>query len=68
MHHTRQEDQQTKRVKAWGVRVSEQVFNAVAEDKADDQIIQNAVIGTKERGRLTPDYAIPVLGGQIVEW
>ena len=65
---TSEEDQQSKRVKAWGIRVSEQVFNTVAEDKADDQIIQNAVIGAKARGKLAPDYAIPVLGGQIVEW
>lgn len=65
---TSEEDQQTKRVSAWGVRVSESVFNAVANDKADDQIIQNAVIGEKKRGKLEPDYRIPVLGGRIVEW
>ena len=63
-----EEDQQTKRVSKWGVRVSESVFNAVADDKADDQIIQNAVIGEKRRGMLEPDYRIPVLGGRILEW
>ena len=65
---TSEEDQQTKRVNAWGIRVSERVFNAVADDKADDQIIQNAVIGEKKRGKLDADYTIPVLGGRIVEW
>ena len=65
---TSEEDQKATRVRAWGIRVSEQVFNAVADDKADDQIIQNAVIGEKKRGSLEPDYAIPVLGGRIVEW
>jgi len=63
-----EEDQQTKRTSSWGIRVSERVFNAVGEDKADDQIIQNAVIGEKRRGVLEPDYLIPVLGGRIVEW
>ena len=65
---TSEEDQAVKRTSSWGIRVSERVFNAVADDKADDQIIQNATIGAKRRGVLEPDYAIPVLGGRIVEW
>ncbi|HMB47777.1 MAG TPA: DUF6384 family protein [Afifellaceae bacterium] len=63
-----EEDQTVKRTTSWGVRVSEEVFNAVADDKADDQIIQAANIGIKRRGVLEPDYAIPVMGGRIVEW
>lgn len=63
-----EEDQTSKRTTTWGVRVSEQVFDAVAADKADDQIIQNAVIGTKRRGVLEPEYRIPVEGGRILEW
>lgn len=65
---TSEEDQTTKRTAIWGIRVSEQVFNRVAADKADDQIIQDAVIGEKRRGVLEPDYRIPVMGGRIVEW
>lgn len=65
---TSEEDQQTQRVSKWGVRVPESVFNAVADDKADDQIIENAVIGQKQRGKLEPDYQVPVLGGRILEW
>jgi len=65
---TSEEDQTAKRTSSWGVRVAERVFNAVADDKADDQIIQNAIIGQKRRGVLEPDYAIPVMSGRIVEW
>lgn len=65
---TSEEDQTVKRTSSWGIRVAERVFNAVADDKADDQIIQNAVIGEKRRGVLEPDYAIPVMSGRIVEW
>ncbi|HFB54352.1 MAG TPA: hypothetical protein ENJ46_00390 [Hellea balneolensis] len=63
-----EEDQKTKRVKKWGVRVPQVVFNRVAADKRDDQIIQNAVIGQKKRGYLEPDYSVETSGGLIVEW
>jgi hypothetical protein len=63
-----EEDQATRRVEKWGVRVPEQVFQSVAADKRDDQIIQNAVIGKKEKGRLSPAYAMNGAGGAILEW
>lgn len=63
-----EEDRKTKRTNIWGVRVSEEVFYRVAADKKDDQIIQNAVIGTKKPGYLKPDYSIKTSGGLIVEW
>ena len=68
-----QEDQSTRRTKIWGVRVPKSVFNGVAADKQDDQIIQNAIIGRKRRGTLKPEYAIKTIGGEagaglIVEW
>jgi hypothetical protein len=65
---TSEEDQSSKRTKIWGVRVPEAVFNRVAADKRDDQIIQNAVIGLKKRGYLEPDYEIETSGGLILEW
>lgn len=52
----------------WGVRVPLRVFNAVKEDKLDDQIIQNAIIGRKKRGYLDIDYSVDTSGGLIVEW
>lgn len=63
-----EEDRYTKRVKEWGVRVPESVFNKIAADKQDDRIIQNAVIGQKSRGKLEPDYSVDTLGGNILDW
>ena len=63
-----EEDQKTARTKIWGVRVPKPVFNGVAADKRDDQIIQNAVIGTKKRGYIAPDYTVDTSGGLILEW
>ena len=65
---TSEEDQTSKRTTIWGVRVPEDVFNRVAADKKDDQIIQNAVIGSKKRGYLQPEYTIETSGGLILEW
>lgn len=63
-----EEDRRSARVTRWGQRVSESVFRSVAEDKGDDQIIQNAVIGRKLAGYLAPDYLVETPGGQILEW
>ncbi len=63
-----EEDQVTKRVEIWGVRVPAQIYNNVAADKGDDQIIQNAIIGSKPRGAIEPSYNVTVLGGKIVTW
>lgn len=63
-----EEDQKTARVETWGVRVLEETFNAVAADKADDQIIQHAEIGRKPEGALEPAYDIATIGSAILEW
>ena len=64
-----EEDQATRRVNKWGVRVPEAVFNAVAADKRDDEIIQHAVVGRKPKGKLLPEYSeIEGAGGAILEW
>lgn len=65
---TSEEDRRSGRVSRWGQRVSEGVFNGVAADKGDDQIIQNAVIGQKAAGYLSPQYTVETLGGAILEW
>ncbi len=62
-----EEDQKTAHAEKWGMRVSEETFNAVAADKADDQIIEHAEIGAKPKGALTPVYEIDA-GGAILEW
>lgn len=65
---TSEEDQATRRTKIWGVRVPETVFQSVAADKRDDQIIQDAVIGQKPVGVIEPDFEVDTLGGYILEW
>lgn len=65
---TSEEDRRSARVTRWGQRVSEPVFESVAADKRDDQIIQNAVIGRKAQGYLSPQYTVETPGGAILEW
>lgn len=66
-------DKITERVNKFGVRVPQSVFNRVAADKKDDQIIQNDILGSKPRGALTPSLtldggrSVPA-SGFIVEW
>lgn len=66
-----EEDGQRSVTSKWGVRVSQQVYDAVVRDKQDDGIIQNRRLGTKRRGALTPDWAVPMpsgTGGAITSW
>lgn len=63
-----EEDGRTYKLKSWGVRVSEAVFEAVKRDKMDDGIIENRTVGHKLRGELQVRYAIPVMGGTITSW
>jgi hypothetical protein len=65
---TSEEDGRTANVARWGVRVSEDVFEAVRRDKNDDGIVQRNRVGEKRRGAIEPDYAMPVLGGAITQW
>ena len=63
-----EEDRRSDRVTRWGQRVSEAVFNSVAADKGDDQIGQDAIIGQKTAGYLSPQYTVETPGGAILEW
>ncbi|MGD9739649.1 MAG: DUF6384 family protein [Bauldia sp.] len=65
---TSEEDGDTETVTRWGVRVSEATWNAVADDLDNDGIIQNDLVGEKNRGELEVDWVMPVLGGAITEW
>lgn len=65
---TSEEDRTSRRTNIWGVRVPESVFQNVANDKRDDRIIQNNLIGVKKRGYLEPEYAVETSGGKILEW
>ncbi|MGJ8527516.1 DUF6384 family protein [Maritalea sp.] len=63
-----EETGETEEVDQWGVRVSEVVFNGVRDDKLDDGIIQNNILGLKQFGYTDVDYVISVLGGEITQW
>ena len=63
-----EETEQTETVEKFGVRVPKSVFDAVAADKRDDGIIQNNKFGSKRRGTLKVDYAMPFDGGMITRW
>lgn len=65
---TSEEDGRTRSVARFGVRVSPEAFEAVRRDKNDDGIVQNNRLGEKRRGRLDPDFAMPVTSGRITEW
>ncbi len=58
----------TSTVDKWGVRVSNEVFDKVSDDKRDNGIIERNIVGQKRRGTFDVDYAMPVLGGTITKW
>lgn len=63
-----QETSRSRSVESWGVRVSEETFEQVRRDKADDGIVDNRKLGEKLRGELQVKYLMPVLGGAITRW
>lgn len=63
-----EEDGVTYRVRKWGLRVSEEVFESIAADKRDDGIIQENVFGRKRRGFVEPEYSVPTTGAAITSW
>ncbi|MBI1211839.1 MAG: hypothetical protein GC190_10285 [Alphaproteobacteria bacterium] len=63
-----EENERTYRRSMWGVRVSEEVFDRVRNDKNDDGIVENNILGQKLRGELQVRYNMPVLGGTITRW
>jgi hypothetical protein len=65
---TSEEDGQTKVVTKWGVRVPESLYRQVEADKRDDGIVQNAILGRKQRGQLEPTWRETLPGGAITSW
>ena len=59
---------ETTNVSQFGVRVPEKTYDAVAEDKRPDGIVDNNVFGVKRRGKLEVDYRMPFEGGTINTW
>lgn len=63
-----EETGQTETVSMWGVRVPEATFEAVRDDKTDDGIVQDNILGRKPGGTLKIDYLMPVERGAITDW
>jgi hypothetical protein len=65
---TNEEDGRSYNVNAWGQRVPKATFDAVANDKNDNGIIENRTMGAKQRGELDPRYTMSVLPGAVTSW
>lgn len=63
-----EEDEATRTVTIWGIRVPESVYNAVRADKQNDGIVQNDLVGEKIRGDLEVTWIMDTLDGAILEW
>ena len=63
-----EEDGQVREVSRWGLRVDEATFTRVADDKRDDGIIQDDIVGVKRRGTLEPVYRLDTTGAAITSW
>ena len=63
-----EENGKTQKVSKWGIRVSKETFNQIADDKRDDGIIQGNIIGTKVPGELVVRFQIPTTGASITQW
>jgi len=57
----------TTRVRQWGERVPQDVYDRVAADKEDNGIIDDEEFGFKRRGFITAERRYPDVG-QITEW
>ncbi len=65
---TSEEDGSVRTVSQWGLRVDPAVFERVKRDKAADGIVNDKIVGQKQRGHLTPAYTIATTGAAITEW
>lgn len=65
---TNEESGKTVVASTFGLRVDKRIYDRVAADKQDDGIIQNDIVGHKDRGVLDPTYDIPTSGAAITTW
>jgi TolA-binding protein len=65
---TSEEDGKVRVASEWGLRVDQQVYEQVRQDKVDDGIVNRKIVGAKKRGYLTPEYGVSTTGATITEW
>ncbi|MTH96901.1 DUF6384 family protein [Roseibium sp. RKSG952] len=63
-----EENSRGREVTIWGQRVPKATYDEVRADKLEDGIVQDMVIGKKERGKLAIDWSMPVEQGAITQW
>jgi hypothetical protein len=63
-----EETGQSETVRKWAVRVPRDVLERARADKRADGIIDSPVVAVKRRGRMEPDWSIPLSGGEITRW
>lgn len=60
------ENGKTEMVSHWGVRVPEEVYNKVGQDKQSDGIVDDAVAGIKRPGELNFEWTITTIQDQMI--
>jgi TolA-binding protein len=65
---TSEEDGKVREASEWGLRVDQQVYEQVRQDKMDDGIVNRKIVGAKKRGYLTPEYRVSTTGAAITQW
>ena len=63
-----EETNKVEQVDTWALRVDQETFSKIADDKKDDGIIERDRFGYKSRGHLLPQYEMQTTGGAITEW
>jgi len=58
----------TDMASTFGVEVSEQTYDRLADDIAPDNDVDRARVGEKARGELDVDYVMDVRSGRLLEW
>lgn len=65
---TSEENGQTKLVSQWGLRVSPETFDRVRQDKMQNGVLQDPIVGNKQAGEYDTSWSIPTNGGSILAW
>lgn len=70
MNIRNEEDGQIKKVTMWGERVPKEVYESIKEDKLDNGIINNNLVGRKKQGYLEEEMTMRGVTkqGQITQW
>lgn len=63
-----EEDNSKSMESRFAVRVAEAFYESVKDDKMDNGIIDNSIIGEKERGKMSASFNKGIIGGYITSW